>query len=839
MASLSELRLSGQRVAVLALDSTTTSVNALDTALGDAIDAAFGELLALLEDGGDEVALIILCSRKPGYFVAGADVQLQLDLTSEEDAIAASGRFHAFLRRVEALPVPTLAIINGLALGGGLEMALACTFRAAVRSASLGLPESALAICPGGGGMVRLPRLIGLREAVTMIVSGKPVSAQAALASGLVDLLLERAEWPSDNPDAAATATATSTGNDGSAAGPQWALEIGHALTRGVFAHGPRRHIPTAAPSLLDRTWAYQQLVYSKTLEQVRAKAGTKYPSPYVILDTLFRAFNAPFADALEMETRAYAKLVMTPQAKHALALFRSSVNAKRRATTLPDQTAASTGGSGTPAAPTAFAITVVGAGYMGSAIAQALLHAGCFVTLVDPSEDALDDAHERIEQLFAPRVRKGQLTSRDLATCLAERLTVSTELMLPKMPPKTNPVEVGMIVLDCAPESIDLKRDLAAQALRLYREASEGDSNVPRGSFVFASNTSSIPITRIASSLSDEDAAHVVGMHFFHPEYNYTPCVEVCAGERTAPAAVRAVASLATRMGKTPFLVGDVAGFVVNRVAAAWYAEAAQLVVEGGATVRRIDDLMKAFGFVKGPFAILDSIGLKTALSVGELMQTDQPAASSAVIELFRELLERGFEGRGVQGNGAGFYLWRNGRVVDINPAMKTIVQVVRSRLAHASNSARPEEQRLATPRLHTLSDAVVTDSLLAAMAIAADELAEAGHAEPADIDTLLVMSIGFPPSHGGILEMVRVWGAEAFAARIAQLMAITRHSWLAPRTRSFGKTLPAASSTVSDFPAPASPPSSWLPLHFDWLSALLVASVGVATGLVLSAKL
>jgi 3-hydroxyacyl-CoA dehydrogenase/enoyl-CoA hydratase/carnithine racemase len=606
-------------------------------ALAD-LAAAWDELEA--GDGGTPRGVVIRSAR-PGSFFAGADVERLEGLATlppaEIERLCDTGR--GLLARLSRAAWPSVAVIDGVCLGGGLELALACDLRIATAEphTSLGLPEVKLGLLPGWGGTVRLPRLIGPGPAVEFAVSGEPVDGPTAALLGLVDACV---------PAAVAVESARR-------------LVERHAVAPQVVADRRRRQ---AAPVALDPT--ERGFLEATAAAVILGRTGGHYPAPPAILRTILAGGDLPADAAGRLESRAFAELARTTVSANLIRVFRSGERNRRDP------------GVAAPAAAAAQAVApaIVGAGIMGAGIAAAHLRAGFGVTLVDASAEALAASVPTIlDEAAWDRAAKRTDPARALA--LAGRLSTGTRLAT---------IETSDLVIESVTERPDVKRQVLADIERIVGPTT-----------VIATNTSTNPIARLAEGLADP--TRFCGLHFFNPVRRMT-LVEVVRGPATSDATVAAAVAHAKALGKCPIVVRDSPGFLVNRVLMPYLHEAVELV-RAGVAAERVDRAARGFGMPMGPIELYDMIGLDTAFYAGLVLSAafgDRIEASPVI----PALVKAGLLGRK---SGAGFYRYVGGgakpRAAGPDPAAAEVI--ARYALPARAETDRTILDRLLLPML------------------------------------------------------------------------------------------------------------------------------------------
>ena len=517
------------------------------------------DLAWAIDDLADEaVRGVIVRSGRAGSFFAGADLARLEELPAlDEAAIAAvCDRGKQVFAKLSS-GVPTVAIIDGTCLGGGLELALACDLRVATtdRHTSLGLPEVRLGLMPGWGGTVRLARLIGPGPAVELAAAGEPLAGPAALTAGLVDACV---------PATAALETARR-------------LLAMHAADGRIAARRRRLMEPVAIDPV------EREFLEATSAAVILGRTGGHYPAPPAILGTILAGAAVDAATASRLESQAFARLAKTPVARNLLRVFAIGERNRR------DDgvgTSAETGGTLTTPA-------VVGGGIMGAGIVASHLRAGFGVTLVDANPEALASGVPGILE-EAAWDRSARRSDAARAIELAGRLRTATGLAA---------LGDADIVMESVTERPDVKQQVLGE---IERAVAEGT--------VITTNTSTNPIGRLATGL--RDPSRFCGLHFFNPVRRMT-LVEVVRGPATSDATVARVVAHAKRLGKVPVVVSDSPGFLVNRILMPYLHEAGELLREG-VPAERIDRAARAFGMPLGPIELYDMVGLDTAFYAG-----------------------------------------------------------------------------------------------------------------------------------------------------------------------------------------------------------------------------
>jgi 3-hydroxyacyl-CoA dehydrogenase/enoyl-CoA hydratase/3-hydroxybutyryl-CoA epimerase len=591
------LEVDSDSVGWLTFDRPGSKVNLLTTPVMERLDAVITELQSRIATG--KLVAIVVWSGKPGTFIAGADVNEIAMLVDADDARAKSRKGQRVLSRISRLTVPTIAAVDGVCLGGGTELALACDYRLASDRAStrLGLPETQLGILPGFGGTVRLPRQCGIQNAMNLILTGAPVRPEKALRLALVDRVL-----PADGFRDAVR---------------RFVREI---ITGQVT---PTSYRKSLRERLLEDTGPGRKLLFSMARSRTVRRTRGRYPAPMVALDVIEQTRGLPVDEALEIESRALGELAVTPVSKNLIRIFLLSQGAR-------DALPPATRDRRRPVRK----VGVLGAGVMGGAIAELAASRDVDVVLKDIEQGPLDAGLRHAHDLLQKAARKGVFSAEQAGLKFA-RIQGVLEYE-------------GFEGVDLAIEAVVERMAVKKQVLREAEEVLPAEA-------VFATNTSSLSVAELASAASRPE--RVVGLHFFNPVHRM-PLVEVIRTASTSEEALATAFGFALDMDKKPVIVRDSPGFLVNRLLGPYLNEAGHLLEEG-APVHRIDEAIVEFGMPMGPCRLLDEVGFDVAQHVATELsgKLGDRLAPSGVID---RLIE---DGRLGKKNGLGFYIYQDGR--------------------------------------------------------------------------------------------------------------------------------------------------------------------------------
>jgi 3-hydroxyacyl-CoA dehydrogenase/enoyl-CoA hydratase/3-hydroxybutyryl-CoA epimerase len=538
-------------VATVSLDVKDVPVNVFN----DEVARELQEVVQRIER--EKPRVLVLRSAKPSGFLAGADVRQIRRLKSEDEVRSVLTAGQQLFDRIEQLPFPTIAVIHGPCLGGGLELALACRHRVARDDAQtkLGLPEVQLGLIPGWGGTQRLPRLVGLRRALQMILESSTLSAAKAAKVGLVDLAIQ--------PE-------------------QFEASVERFIEDRLASRPVRRPGRGMLGGLIDGTWPGRAIVFRTARKRIRSREAD-YPALAAALRAVEAGYRGLPADGFAAERAEFARVVFSPTARNLIELFFQRERARKPATWVAANT--------TPA-PVRKAV-VVGAGTMGAGIAQLVALNGIAVVMKDINDEIVASGMKKIESLSGDAVAKGAL-ARDAADAALRLITPTAEW---------SPLAGADLVVEAVIEREDVKRDVFRRLAEQLGPAA-----------VLASNTSALSIARLAETTPNPE--RVAGLHFFNPVHKMH-LVEVVRAPGTNDATIATLVELVRRLGKVPVVVADSPGFLVNRILFPYLDEAVRLTIETGRPVA--DSAAVSFGMPMGPLELLDQIGLDIAADVAK----------------------------------------------------------------------------------------------------------------------------------------------------------------------------------------------------------------------------
>ena len=631
-------------------------------------------------------------------FIVGADVTefLEFFKSSEDELIGSISEVQKLFSAIEDFDFPTITAINGYALGGGLEFALCTSYRVMSSAAKIGLPETKLGIFPGWGGPMRLARVAGADNAIEWIAGGEQYGADVALKTGVVDAVVA----PEKLRDAALDLL-----NQAIAGKRDWKARRMEKLS-------PLKLAPTEA-----------MMVFETSKGFVAAKAGPNYPSPLAAINAMQQGAGRSREDALKIEAQAFARMAKTPTAFNLVTIF------------LGDQYVGKVAKKMAKSAAKVESAAVLGAGIMGGGIAYQSASKGTPIIMKDIQEKAIALGLSEAEKLLVKRVERGKMTASGMAE------------VFNRIRPTLSFGDFGSvdIVVEAVVENEKVKKSVLAEV--------EGQV---KDDAILASNTSTISITRLAEGLKRPE--NFCGMHFFNPVHKM-PLVEIIRGAKSSERAIATTVSYALAMGKTPIVVNDCPGFLVNRVLFPYFAGFIKLVNEG-VDFLRIDKVMEKFGWPMGPAYLLDVVGIDTGHHANAVMAAGFPDRMAST---GKTAIEAMFEAqRFGQKNGKGFYAYVPDKKGVPKKTVDPDAQAILKPLVTVDNSA-------------SITDQDIVDRMMLPLIIECSRCLEDGIvATPVEVDIALVYGLGFPPFRGGPFRYADAVGLDALCRTAAKFTSL-----------------------------------------------------------------
>ena len=628
---------------------------------------------------------LIVNSAKDG-FIVGADItEFQSMFAGSEEALVASNLdVNRIFSGVEDLPFPTVTVINGIALGGGFEMCLATDFRIMAADAKVGLPEVKLGIFPGFGGTVRLSRVIGADNAIEWICAGGEKKAEVALKDGAVDAVV-----PKDKLMAAAKALLAQVGS-------------------GKIDYKTRRE---EKKGKLKLNAMESMMVFETAKGYVGAQAGRNYPAPVEAIKTIQKHAGMDRDKALEVESKGFAKMAKTSVAESLIGLFLNDQLLKKKAKAWEAK------------ADKVKLAAVLGAGIMGGGVAYQSALKGTPILMKDINPAGIALGLKEAKGLMTKRVEKGRMSANEMAD------------ILNAITPTLNYGDFKAV--DLVVEAVVENPKVKDIVLREVEDAVREDT-------ILTSNTSTISITLLGKNLKRPE--NFCGMHFFNPVH-MMPLVEVIRGEKTGDKAIATTVSYAKAMGKTPIVVNDCPGFLVNRILFPYFGGFIGLMRDG-ADFAKVDKVMERFGWPMGPAYLLDVVGMDTAKHAGEVMAEGYPDrmknSEKTIIDVMFD------EKRYGQKTDKGFYQYqldkKGKKVKSADAAVAELIKQVQK-----------------APR--DFSDDEIIERMMVPLCIETVRCLEDKIVETAaEADMGLIFGIGFPPFRGGALRYMDSIGIAEF---------------------------------------------------------------------------
>lgn len=666
--------------------------------------ATLAELKTALDKIPSGTQGLLLTSGKDA-FVAGADITEFLDVFKmpEAELKAWISVGQKLFSRIEDLPFPTACAFGGFALGGGLEVTLACDFRIAAAGTKIGLPETKLGIIPGWGGTVRLPRLIGLDPALEWITSGNTWDATQALKLGVIDAIVAPADLRAAGID---------------------------LLLKCIEGKMPWQHRKKEKMGPLPIRGTEKAMSLNLDRAAVMMASQGHYPAPIAALDAIEKSIGASRDEALDNEAAAFAQVSKTTAAQAMVGNFLADQAAKKKAKGTKKE------------ARELKQAAVLGAGIMGGGIAYQSAVSKVPILMKDIKPEAVQHGMKEASQLLIKQIERGKATPASMAETLG-RITPTL---------RQDDLKAAQFVIEAVTENEKVK-------VAVLRET---EATVAPETIV-ASNTSTISITHLASQLQRPE--NFCGMHFFNPVHRM-PLVEIIRGAKTSPSTIATAVQYALAMGKTPVVVNDCPGFLVNRVLFGYYAAFNQLVDEG-VDFARIDRVMEKWGWPMGPAYLADVVGIDTLNHASEIMRSGFPDRMPFKTEYSVATLYRA--GRYGQKSGKGFYEYgvdaKGKPKKELNPEIYAIL----GQKAGEFNT--------------TVTDQDVVDRLMLSFILESLRCLDEKIVDEAyELDLAMLNGLGFPPFRGGPIRYAKTFEigalterAKGFEAKYGSLYSFT----------------------------------------------------------------
>ena len=663
-----KLEIIDEKFGVLTFDLPGEKVNKFSTP----VMQEFDEMLDSLSTRKDLDCLLIQSGKK-SIFIAGADINEIENIYDPEDGYKVSQLGQDIFNKLSNLSFPTIALINGASMGGGTEMALACTYRLASDhpKTKIALPEVNIGVFPGWGGTQRLPALIGLQRSLDIILTGRNLDARRALRSGIIDKIIPK----------------------------ELVLEAGLQFARDVIdgknvLSRSKRKQKGLFPALLEKNPLGRALVFRMARKAVLKKTKGHYPAPLEALKVIKKSRGKSLQKGLEIEARSFGKVIGSPISKNLIKIFFWTEAVKKQTGVV---------GTDVQTSPVNKA-AALGAGVMGGGIAQLFASRNMPIRVKDLNNEAVAKAYEQAAGVLKGKLKRRRITKLEFGQILS-KITGTIDYSGFR---KTD------FIVEAIVEDLNIKKKVFAELENHIREDT-----------IVVSNTSSLLINDMAVAFKKPE--RFAGMHFFNPVH-MMPLVEVIRGEKTSDETIATTFKLAKSLGKTPVLVNDGPGFLVNRLLVPYMVEAVSLLEEG-ISIKHIDRIIESFGMPMGPIELFDEVGIDVAFKVAKILSQSMGdrMADSPVLEKMIA------DGRLGKKSKKGFYIYQ-GKKKSPDPDISNFITVTKK----VDLSDEELVQRMIYPMINEaarcLEDKIVT--------------------RPQDVDLAMIFGTGFAPFRGGLLS-------------------------------------------------------------------------------------
>jgi len=569
-------------------------------------------------ENNTEVKAVVFSSAKPDMFIAGADIFDIKRIEDKNDLVGLIKEGIDFFNHMRAKKVPLVCAINGPALGGGLEWAMWCDYRVCSNSTKtkLGLPEVKLGLLPGFGGTQNLHELVGLQNAMDMMLTGKDIYPEKAKKMGLVDLISAPHSVEKD------------------------AIQSAIDLANGNLK--PKKKPKAIVNRFLEDTVIGRKIVWNQINKMVQKNTNGNYPAPNAIIRCVQHGIANP-AYKFENEREEFAKLAATKESEALIGIFDGMTQMKKNPFNNED-------------AAVVEKVAVMGAGLMGAGIAQVSAEKGLSVILKDRTDAAIEHGKSYMRENWDKKLQRRRITK--------FKHNVNTSNVVGLTDDSSN-VEKHFgntdIVIEAVFESLDLKKKIVADI-----------EKITPAHCIFATNTSAIPISAIAKGSKRPE--NIVGMYYFSPVPSM-PLLEIIPHEGTSDIAMATAFDVGTKQGKTCIVVKDVPGFYVNRCLGPFLVEVSALVCDG-VDLEELDSVVRAFGMPVGPVTLADEVGLDVTSHVASFLSNADLGVrmDGGNIALMENMVSKGWLGKK---SGQGFYLYdKKGKGKTISPDVKTYLK-------------------------------------------------------------------------------------------------------------------------------------------------------------------
>lgn len=667
-------------IAHLVIDVAGESVNTLKAEFIEQI----ATVLAVIKDDKSIKGLLIVSGKKLG-FIAGADINMISDCQTTEQAYGLSRQGQAIFNQIEQMTIPVIAAIHGACLGGGLELAMACHHRICTddKKTLLGLPEVQLGLLPGSGGTQRLPKLVGLQKSLDMMLTGKQLRAKQALKSGLVDDVVPAS------------------------------ILIKCAEKIALAAPNKKNKRKVALKDqLLEGNSVGRGLIFQKALNSVLDKTQGNYPAPIKVIESVRIGMEQSSAKGYQVEAQNFAELALSKESKQLRQLFFATTELKKEQ------------GAEGKKPKSISKVGVLGGGLMGGGIAfVSATKANTPTRIKDISHQGINQAYRLAFEQLNAKVKRRFISKNELQSQLS-KITGCIDY---------SGYRAADMVIEAVFEDLELKQKMVADIEKYCNEQT-----------IFASNTSSIPIAKIAEEALRPK--NVIGLHYFSP-VDKMPLVEVIPHEKTSLQTIATTVAFAKKQGKTPIVVKDSAGFYVNRILVPYMNEAARMIL-AGEPIEKVDSALVKLGFPLGPIQLLDEVGIDIGAKISPILKSELGSRFNTP-DIFDVLIN---DNRLGKKSSKGFYLYPKTKSKE-----KRVDQTV-YQLLNITPSA-------------SLKLSEIADRCLYLMLNEASYCLEEGIINSArDGDIGAIFGIGFPAYTGGPFRLIDSIGAKNIVDKLTE---------------------------------------------------------------------